>query len=87
MFSHYFPVFMLGYIFSKYRLYEKWENLYKKKFSKICNKYISIINGVYIKVSCRRFDRPSFKVITLIGPIITYALVYFVRICTKDKID
>ena len=61
MFSHYFPVFMLGYIFSKYRLYEKWENLYKKKFSKICNKYISIINGVYIKVSCRRFDRPSFS--------------------------
>lgn len=85
MFSHYFPVFMLGYIFSKYRLYEKWENLYKRNFLKYVTSTFLLLMAFILRLVVGDSIGPV-SVITLIGPIITYALVYFVRICTKIKL-
>ena len=84
MFSHYFPVFMLGYIFAKYNLYE----LYERKIYSGMFKYILSIVLLLILLALRikQGDMIGFiSMITFIGPVICYVLAIMLDIIARCR--
>ena len=82
MFSHYYPTFMLGYIFSKYSLYQTYE---KKVHSQILKYTISIVALFGLLIVRLKFgDTVGFvSMITFIGPIICYVLAFVLRFIAR----
>lgn len=84
MFSHYFPVFMLGYIFSKYQLYSVYE---KRIHSKILKNILSIIFLlILLFVRLKKGDMIGpIAMITFIGPVICYVLAVILNVLVQVK--
>lgn len=84
LFSHYYPVFMLGYIFKKYKLYEIYE---KNIQSQIVQYSLSIGMLILLLVIRLKFGDTIglISLITFMGPIICYVLVIILNYISQFK--
>ena len=82
MFSHYFPTFMLGYIFSKHKLYDCYEN---KINSTNLKKVISVVVFLMLLVIRLKLgDTVGFiSMITFMGPFICYVFSFVLQYIAK----
>lgn len=84
LFSHYYPTFMMGYLFSKYKLFNKFEKININIIIKILFLFIALI-GLFI---VRLLIGDSFgpiSMITFIGPFVCYILALLVSIVSNIK--
>lgn len=84
MFSHYFPVFMLGYIFSKYQLYSIYEEKIHFKILKKALSIIFLLILLFIRLKEGDMIGP-IAMITFIGPVICYVLAMILNIFVQIK--
>lgn len=83
-FSHYYPIFMLGYIFSKYNLYEHYESFIR---SNIARSVVSIVALLGLLVIRLKIGDMIYHVsmITFIGPVFCYVLAFILKWIAKCK--
>lgn len=84
MFSHYFPTFMLGYIFSKYSLYQVYEKMIRNQALKYMIS-IGLVLGLLL-VRLKYGDMIGLiSMITFIAPVICYVLDFILKYVIRFK--
>lgn len=82
--SHYYPIFMLGYIFSKYNLYERYESFIKSNIARSAASIVVLLGLLVLRLKIGDMIC-HVSMITFIGPVFCYVLAFVLKWIAKCR--